>query len=156
MSLKSQDDIPLADADDQAIYEEENTNNMRTGSYCIYRRLTIFFIQSSSNDLLQDNPWIQFQVRTAVLMVKVILFFVVPNLRGHIILSPSFILYQTDLQDNTPDEQEEKARLITQVLELQNTLDGKITFSYLSMKLFNEPFFSKIFLNEWTVSKKRI
>lgn len=31
-----------------------------------------------------------------------------------------------DLQDNTPDEQEEKARLITQVLELQNTLDGKL------------------------------
>lgn len=32
-----------------------------------------------------------------------------------------------DLQDNTPDEQEEKARLITQVLELQNTLDGKFS-----------------------------
>jgi hypothetical protein len=27
--------------------------------------------------------------------------------------------------DITPDEQEEKARLISQVLELQNTLDGK-------------------------------
>lgn len=34
-----------------------------------------------------------------------------------------------DLQDNTPDEQEEKARLITQVLELQNTLDGKFSRS---------------------------
>lgn len=28
--------------------------------------------------------------------------------------------------DSTPDEQQEKARLIAQVLELQNTLDGKI------------------------------
>lgn len=28
--------------------------------------------------------------------------------------------------DINPDEQEEKARLISQVLELQNTLDGKI------------------------------
>ena len=28
--------------------------------------------------------------------------------------------------DISPDEQEEKARLISQVLELQNTLDGKI------------------------------
>jgi len=27
--------------------------------------------------------------------------------------------------DISPDEQEEKARLISQVLELQNTLDGK-------------------------------
>lgn len=27
--------------------------------------------------------------------------------------------------DINPDEQEEKARLISQVLELQNTLDGK-------------------------------
>lgn len=27
--------------------------------------------------------------------------------------------------DTNPDEQEEKARLISQVLELQNTLDGK-------------------------------
>lgn len=27
--------------------------------------------------------------------------------------------------DVSPDEQEEKARLISQVLELQNTLDGK-------------------------------
>lgn len=35
MSIKSQDDIPLADADDQAIYEEENTNNMRTGT-CLH------------------------------------------------------------------------------------------------------------------------
>lgn len=30
-----------------------------------------------------------------------------------------------DMHDITPDEQEEKARLISQVLELQNTLDGK-------------------------------
>ena len=29
--------------------------------------------------------------------------------------------------DASPDEQEEKARLISQVLELQNTLDGKTT-----------------------------
>lgn len=29
--------------------------------------------------------------------------------------------------DDTPDEQEEKARLISQVLELQNTLDGNKT-----------------------------
>lgn len=29
--------------------------------------------------------------------------------------------------DISPDEQEEKARLIAQVLELQNTLDGKCT-----------------------------
>jgi len=28
--------------------------------------------------------------------------------------------------DMSPDELEEKARLITQVLELQNTLDGKL------------------------------
>lgn len=28
--------------------------------------------------------------------------------------------------DVSPDEQEEKARLISQVLELQNTLDGKL------------------------------
>jgi len=28
-------------------------------------------------------------------------------------------------RDMSPDELEEKARLITQVLELQNTLDGK-------------------------------
>lgn len=28
--------------------------------------------------------------------------------------------------DVSPDEQEEKARLISQVLELQNTLDGKV------------------------------
>ena len=33
--------------------------------------------------------------------------------------------------DDTPDEQEEKARLISQVLELQNTLDGNnIDFLY--------------------------
>lgn len=33
MSVKSQDDIPLADADDaDAIVDEENTNNMRTGN----------------------------------------------------------------------------------------------------------------------------
>lgn len=30
--------------------------------------------------------------------------------------------------DMSPDELEEKARLITQVLELQNTLDGKFVF----------------------------
>lgn len=32
--------------------------------------------------------------------------------------------------DISPDEQEEKARLISQVLELQNTLDGKFTFNF--------------------------
>lgn len=31
--------------------------------------------------------------------------------------------------DISPDEQEEKARLISQVLELQNTLDGNILLS---------------------------
>lgn len=32
--------------------------------------------------------------------------------------------------DMSPDEQEEKARLIAQVLELQNTLDGKVLLVY--------------------------
>lgn len=32
--------------------------------------------------------------------------------------------------DINPDEQEEKARLISQVLELQNTLDGRIRSLY--------------------------
>lgn len=31
MSIKSQDDIPLADADDVDGIDDENTNNMRTG-----------------------------------------------------------------------------------------------------------------------------
>lgn len=39
-------------------------------------------------------------------------------------------------RDMSPDELEEKARLITQVLELQNTLDGKhdlhIIFKYIA------------------------
>uniref|UniRef100_A0A336K0L4 CSON011066 protein n=1 Tax=Culicoides sonorensis TaxID=179676 RepID=A0A336K0L4_CULSO len=75
MSIKSQDDIPLADADDEAIVDEENTNNMRNG-----QSMDSITSSYSSSDV-------------------------------------------NDLQDNTPDEQEEKARLITQVLELQNTLD---------------------------------
>jgi len=41
-------------------------------------------------------------------------------------------------RDMSPDELEEKARLITQVLELQNTLDGKhdlhIIFKYIAYK----------------------
>lgn len=44
----------------------------------------------------------------------------------------SFLFSRIDLQDNTPDEQEEKARLITQVLELQNTLDGNISHFYIA------------------------
>ena len=32
--------------------------------------------------------------------------------------------------DINPDEEEEKRRLITQVLELQNTLDGKVVTSF--------------------------
>ncbi|KAF0314005.1 hypothetical protein FJT64_015486 [Amphibalanus amphitrite] len=37
--------------------------------------------------------------------------------------------YKSFDPDLSPDEQEEKARLISQVLELQNTLDGKLTAS---------------------------
>ena len=37
---------------------------------------------------------------------------------------------QNDDNDNLPDEQEEKARLISQVLELQNTLDGEYFYCY--------------------------
>ena len=37
-----------------------------------------------------------------------------------------FILFLIDLDpDVNPDEEEEKQRLINQVLELQNTLDGE-------------------------------
>lgn len=39
-----------------------------------------------------------------------------------------------DMHDITPDEQEEKARLISQVLELQNTLDGKFFEAFLKVK----------------------
>jgi hypothetical protein len=39
--------------------------------------------------------------------------------------------------DVSPDEQEEKARLISQVLELQNTLDGKINLLYLKIGIHN-------------------
>lgn len=43
--------------------------------------------------------------------------------------------------DASPDEQEEKARLISQVLELQNTLDGeyKLRFFHLSRLNTNRP-----------------
>lgn len=45
-------------------------------------------------------------------------------------------------RDMSPDELEEKARLITQVLELQNTLDGKhdlhIIFKYIAYKNWNK------------------
>jgi hypothetical protein len=40
------------------------------------------------------------------------------------ITSPGYILLADD-QDRNPEEEEEKNRLITQILELQNTLDGK-------------------------------
>ena len=40
--------------------------------------------------------------------------------------------------DISPDEQEEKARLIAQVLELQNTLDGKFAINF---ALFNSKSF---------------
>lgn len=36
--------------------------------------------------------------------------------------------------DINPDEQEEKARLISQVLELQNTLDGNLLINTLSIR----------------------
>ena len=35
--------------------------------------------------------------------------------------------------DINPDEEEEKRRLITQVLELQNTLDGKVVQFFLNL-----------------------
>ena len=35
--------------------------------------------------------------------------------------------------DINPDEEEEKRRLITQVLELQNTLDGKFVDFFLNL-----------------------
>lgn len=42
MSVKSQDDIPLADADDaDAIVDDENTNNMRTGTTLMSPRLYV-------------------------------------------------------------------------------------------------------------------
>lgn len=58
-----------------------------------------------------------------------------------------------DLQDNTPDEQEEKARLITQVLELQNTLDGKFSADPDPGPTQNN--FLQISRNGSTVSKRR-
>lgn len=70
-------------------------------------------------------------------------------------ISPFFIII--DLQDNTPDEQEEKARLITQVLELQNTLDGKISLISTALATKLQTFFlSQTSHNEWTVSKRKI
>jgi hypothetical protein len=39
--------------------------------------------------------------------------------------------------DMSPDELEEKARLITQVLELQNTLDGKFVFMIFNILLIH-------------------
>lgn len=53
---------------------------------------------------------------------------------------PFFLLLLTGLDpDMSPDELEEKARLITQVLELQNTLDGKyfVQNVFLSHFVFN-------------------
>lgn len=38
----------------------------------------------------------------------------------------------------SPDELEEKARLITQVLELQNTLDGIYFYTYICLHLYSK------------------
>lgn len=40
--------------------------------------------------------------------------------------------------DMSPDEAEEKARLISQVLELQNTLDGELQLSVVYLSLSTE------------------
>lgn len=56
--------------------------------------------------------------------------------------------------DINPDEQEEKARLISQVLELQNTLDGLWMF-YFIFKLFsNQIHFFFFFLNNLDLSQR--
>lgn len=60
--------------------------------------------------------------------------------------------------DINPDEQEEKARLISQVLELQNTLDGK-TYDFsvnFHIKIDLTPVLFQIYHNESTVLKKKI
>lgn len=60
----------------------------------------------------------------------------------------------------SPDELEEKARLITQVLELQNTLDGKyvlcrklhcIVKNESSFNFSKYSVFFQIYLNVWIV-----
>lgn len=97
MSIKSQDDIPLADADNEAIVDDD-TNNMRNG---ICMEFLGFF--------LSRNSFVSFFAGQSMDSIP----------------SSCSSSEDQELQDNTPDEQEEKARLITQVLELQNTLDGK-------------------------------
>lgn len=63
-----------------------------------------------------------------------------------------------ETRDVTPDEQEEKARLISQVLELQNTLDGMTeTFPRKQPTHFTMCFDNfQIFPKEWTVLRKKI
>lgn len=52
--------------------------------------------------------------------------------------------------DINPDEQEEKARLISQVLELQNTLDGKLCVSLFSdNKLQYNQFICRFIATRW-------
>lgn len=81
MSLKSTEDIPLADDDLEVIInDDESTKYMQTGRS----------LDSIASSYTNGNS------------------------------SPRHFL-ETECPD--PDEQEERARLITQVLELQNTLD---------------------------------
>ena len=70
---------------------------------------------------------------------------------------PSYFKHYKQDGDINLDEQEEKARLIAQVMELQNTLDGNKTIIFKFSKAIYKIYFhhSQISLKEWTVSRKK-
>jgi hypothetical protein len=110
---KLQDDlnnIPLADDDPQVVIQDDGDNADNSNMSEMIRQRSLDSLPSSfTNGSSSPGP----NSRFLCIMGKVV----------SVNVDKAFLLGLDP--DISPDEQEEKARLISQVLELQNTLDGK-------------------------------
>lgn len=118
MSLRD-DNIPLADDDPQGKMQKKNSNKITNFVFCIFILYRTAIINDDCNDNYEHG-----KSQDSL-----------PSLYQNDSSSSGTHSLESDIN---PDEQEEKARLISQVLELQNTLDGNCNI------LLDFPFFSSI------------
>lgn len=127
MSIKD-DNIPLADDDPQGNWDESIVN---FGESC-------FFLFKFDAAIIEDSNDNMNRAKSSDSL---------PSMYNNDGSSSSLE------PDINPDEQEEKARLISQVLELQNTLDGtNFTLFFTSPNIFHTIHMNfQIYHNELTV-----